>query len=152
MIKKLKLIRFNHSEDDTQGLMFWDDPGQALDFLCFTLEDEHRAVKVMHETRIPAGIYKLKLREYAGMHQKYLKRYGKAWHQGMIEILDVPGFTDILVHCGNNDDHTSGCILVGDSLSPRFLGSSRAAYERLYPQVKDAILGGDEVILEIVSA
>jgi hypothetical protein len=86
------------------------------------------------------------------MHEKYLKRYGKAWHQGMIEILDVPGFTDILVHCGNNDDHTSGCILVGDSLSPRFLGSSRAAYERLYPQVKDAILGGDEVILEIVSA
>ena len=152
MIQKLKLIRFNHTEDDTQGLLFWDVPGKAPAFLCFTLEDEHRAVKVMHETRIPAGIYRLKLRQYAGMHQKYLKRYGKAWHQGMIEILDVPGFTDILVHCGNNDDHTSGCILVGDSLRPGFLGSSRKAYEDFYPQVRDRILKGDEVILEIVNA
>ena len=152
MIQKLKLIRFNHSEDDTQGLLFWDKPESLLEFLCYTLEDEHRYEKIMHETRIPPGIYKLRLRTYAGTHEKYLKRYGKPWHQGMIEIMDVPGFTDILVHCGNNDDHTSGCILVGDSLRPGFLGSSRKAYEDFYPQVRDRILKGDEVILEIVNA
>ena len=25
-----------------RGMLFWDDPGEALDFLCFTMEDEHR--------------------------------------------------------------------------------------------------------------
>jgi hypothetical protein len=150
-MRKLKLIRFNHSEDDTQGLLFWDHPGQPLDFLCFTLEDEHRDVKVKHETRIPEGLYKLKLRKWGGLHTRYLERYGQQWHKGMIQILDVPGFTDILIHCGNTDEHTSGCILVGDSLSPGFLGSSRDAYGKVYPEVRDELLQGQEVVLEVIS-
>jgi len=150
-LKKLKLIRFQHRENETQGLLFWDHPGRPLRFICFTLEDEHRDVKVMHHTRIPEGIYKLKLRDYGGHHTKYLKRYGEEWHKGMIQVMDVPGFTDILVHCGNTHEHTSGCILVGDSLSPRFLGSSRDAYARMYPSVSKELSNGQEVVLEIVS-
>jgi len=33
--------------------------------------------------------------------------------------------------------------------SPGFLGSSRDAYNMIYPQVRDLILGGEEVILEV---
>lgn len=150
-MRRLKLIRFNHCEDDTQGLLMWDHPGERPEFLCFTLEDEHRAVKVKHETRIPEGLYKLKLRKHGGFHRSYLERYGKEWHKGMIQVMDVPGFTDILVHCGNTDEDTSGCILVGDSLSPRFLGSSRDAYAKIYPQVTEHLLQGEEVVLEVIS-
>lgn len=150
-MKKLKLIRFNHAEQETQGILLWDLPGPWTEFLCFTLEDEHRETKVMHQTRIPEGIYKLKLRKHGGFHRSYLERYGKEWHKGMIQVMDVPGFTDILLHCGNKHEHTSGCILLGDSLSPGFLGSSRDAYEQVYPEVRDELLKGEEVLLEIVS-
>ena len=148
-MKKLKLIRFKHSKHETQGMLLWDVPGKDLGFLCFTIEDEHRDQKVKHHTRIPEGIYKLDLRRFGGFHARYQERYGAQWHKGMIEVKDVPGFTDILIHCGNTEKDTSGCILVGDSLSPGFLGSSRDAYNRIYPRVRDLILGGKEVILEV---
>ena len=148
-MKKLKLIRFKHSKHETQGMLLWDVPGKDLGFLCFTIEDEHRDQKVKHHTRIPEGIYKLDLRRFGGSHARYQERYGAEWHKGMIEVKDVPGFTDILIHCGNTEKDTSGCILVGDSLSPGFLGSSRDAYNRIYPRVRDLILGGKEVILEV---
>ena len=150
-MKKLKLVRFKHDEDNTQGLLTWDLPGPLTEFICFTLEDEFREEKIMHHTRIPEGIYKLKLRSHGGHHTRYLERYGKEWHKGMIQVMDVPGFTDILLHCGNKHEHTSGCILVGDSLSPGYLGSSRDGYARVYPQVRDELLKGEVVLLEIVS-
>ena len=67
--------------DDTQGLLMWDHPGERPEFLCFTLEDEHRAVKVKHETRIPEGLYKLKLRKHGGHPQELL---GALW-QGVAQ-------------------------------------------------------------------
>ena len=33
----------------------------------------------------------------------------------MLHITNVPNFEYILIHCGNTDEHTSGCLLVGDS-------------------------------------
>ncbi len=149
-MKKLKLVRFNHMEDQTHGLLFWEHPNQEMAFMCFTLEDEFRKEKIMHHTRIPEGIFKLQLRKHGGHHRSYMDKYGKEWHKGMIQIMDVPGFTDILIHCGNGHEHTSGCILVGDSLSPRFLGSSRDAYAKVYPAVAKELSKGEEVVLEIV--
>ena len=45
--------------------------------------------------------------------------------------------------------HTSWCILVGDSLSPRFLDLPGSAYAKIYPQVTEHLLQGEEVVLEI---
>lgn len=55
---------------------------------------------------------------------------------------DVPGFTYVYIHTGNNDDHSEGCILVGDGQVQNVtergsVMSSVAAYSRLY----EAILG-----------
>ena len=77
-----------------------------------TCEDEPRENKIPEETRIPAGTYRLGLRMPAdsGMATDYKKRW--VWHLGMIEILDVPGFTDIYLHIGNTERDTAGCPLV----------------------------------------
>ena len=59
---KLKVLRFSSQEDSTSGLLF-DDSEIGLRFLCYTLEDERRSLKVKGETRVPAGTYKLVLRK-----------------------------------------------------------------------------------------
>lgn len=107
---------------------------------CYTLEDERRAVKVKGETRIPAGRYKLALRQEGKMHPKYAARF--PFHQGMLWLLNVPGFEYVYIHIGNDDDDTEGCILVGLSVKDGYLAASEAAYKKLYPLLADAIQTG----------
>jgi len=100
MAVKVDLYRYYSGPRDTLGLLFVNG-----EFHCFTLEDEYRSVKVMHETRIPAGEYRVNLHT----SPKYTPKFG---HQ-MLLVENVPGFTGILFHPGNDEDDTSGCILVG---------------------------------------
>lgn len=76
----------------------------------FTLEPQWRDYangekKVMGESAIPAGCYKL---------QRYESpRFGKL----LPLLLGVPGFGAIEIHTGNYVKDTQGCILVGETLS-----------------------------------
>ena len=67
---KLKVLRFSSQEDSTSGLLF-EENDLGLRFLCYTLEDERRSIKVKGETRVPSGIYKLALRKEGGFHKRY---------------------------------------------------------------------------------
>lgn len=129
--------RFSGGVDDTLGLLAKCHDVQNA-FMCFTLEDEHRTKKVFGETRIPDGVYELKLRTHGGFHERYLEKFD--FHIGMIEICDVPNFTDVLIHIGNTDDDTAGCLLVGDSATQNvtregFIGNSSNAYKRIYQDI-----------------
>jgi len=73
------------------------------DFYCKTIElpdrDNQRYI-----SRIPARVYECK------------KRW--SWKFGRhIQVLDVPNRTWILVHRGNYFFNSTGCIIIGDSLS-----------------------------------
>lgn len=150
---RLELARISSGSESTLGsLHLVSDPAKPS--LCFTLEDEFREVKVAGKTRIPDGVYHLKLRTYGGTHEKYLQRYGSDFHKGMIEVMDVPGFTDILFHTGNTDDHTAGCILVGYGLEHNRKGEGRLtrsgdAYVDIYPIIQRALTAGEDVTLQI---
>lgn len=117
------------------------------DFQCFGLEDEPRDVKVDGETRIPAGEYKIGIRDVGGFHGRYTKRLGDV-HKGMLQVLDVPNFEYILIHIGNTDDNTAGCLLLGsDALtSGNRLGRSLCAYTEFYEQVIDEAIEGNVTI------
>ena len=140
---ELTVLRYNSESDYTDGLLFIDDK-----FECYTLEDEYRSVKVFGETRIPDGRYKMILRTVGGFHNRYLKRYGNKFHKGMLWVTDVPNFEFILIHTGNKDIHTAGCLLVGSTADKDkgFIGASKKAYLDLYPKIKDAILKEDVYI------
>jgi len=147
---KLEVLRFSSQEDCTNGILF--DVTEERKFLCYTLEDEERETKVMGETRIPAGTYKITLRKHGGFHQKYSKRF-PAIHRGMLWVRDVPGFEFILIHCGNTDEHTMGCLLVGQTQESNlvrgdgFVGKSGAAYKQMYPPIAAALERGEEVTI-----
>ena len=110
-------------------------------FVCFGLEDEFRETKVADETRIPAGTYKVRLRTEGTHHQQYKNQFSDI-HRGMLHVQDVPNFKFILIHCGNTQADTSGCLLVGSGavtdLGNMSISNSRAAYRRFYPMVVDA--------------
>ena len=145
---KLTVVRTQFGTDATNGLLFIDGL-----FECYTLEDQYQAVKVMHETCIPEGTYDIKFRKTGGFHAKYSERYKNA-HYGMLHIQDVPNFTYILIHTGNTDEHTSGCLIVGETQQDLevskdgFIGSSTVAYKKMYSKVATQLLQGKDVTIE----
>ena len=159
---ELEVIRISSGSDSTSGILLELDrlsPAPHAEgyrckrtFLAYTLEDEQRDEKVYGETRIPNGTYELGLRKTGGYHAKYSKRFSDI-HVGMLHVLDVPGFEYILIHCGNTDEHTAGCLLVGDSQENNqitkngFIGKSTQAYKRIYPRIAEAIECGEKVTI-----
>ena len=138
---EITVDRFISDDDSTVSRIFVDGR-----YVCFGLEDEYRDKKVPKETRIPAGRYPVRLRKEGGFHERYSERYGEM-HQGMLHIQDVDGFTFVLIHTGNTDEDTAGCLLVGEtantSIGDMSVGSSRNAYRKLYPMVVDAAANDD---------
>ena len=162
----LEVIRFSSGTDSTNGILLEVNKYASAPhaegyrcerkFLAYTLEDEYRDEKKWGETRIPDGTYKLALRKTGGYHQKYSKRFSDI-HIGMLHVTNVPGFEYILIHCGNTDEHTAGCLLVGDSQENNqitkdgFIGKSTQAYKRIYPRIAEAIECGEEVMIKYKS-
>jgi len=148
---RLEVIRFNKGEDSTNGILF-DISGNERKFLCYTLEDESRKEKVPGETCIPEGEYSVCFRNVGGYDAKYSKRFADI-HLGMLEVCDVPNFKYILLHCGNTDEDTAGCLLLGDTQENNnikkdgFIGRSTAAYMRVYPPIAEAVASGECVTI-----
>jgi len=141
------LRRYKSDEKATLGKLNIDG-----EFYCYTLEDEYREKKVMHETRIPAGKYLLELRTIGTFHEKFKVRYPRI-HKGMIEITNIPNFSAVLIHPGNTEKDTSGCILVGDRIDEQKMqivgGTSTPAYLRVYLKIANHLALGHKATIEI---
>jgi hypothetical protein len=148
------LIRYNSNEDYTDGIIFIDGV-----FECYTIEDEKRSVKVWGETRIPNGIYNIDLRKEGSFHKRYTKKFPEL-HKGMLCVHNADNwkvvnngmeFQYILIHIGNTDKNTAGCLLVGNTANANkgFIGDSTGAYKALYEIISDALICGEDVILNV---
>ncbi len=120
-------------------------------FECYTLEDvvrvddpatpQNEGAKVYGQTAIPAGRYKVAI--------TFSPKFGKM----MIAILDVPGFTGIRIHSGNDAEDTLGCVLVGQRVdSETWISGGSKALPLLYAKIDAELKKGQEVWIEIVNA
>jgi hypothetical protein len=156
---KLQVLRFSSQKDSTSGLLF--DITDGIEFLCYTLEDEYREDKIMSETRVPSGTYDILLRDEGGMTKRYAKKYGDM-HKGMLCVHNAPNwkivtpdmsFQYILIHVGNTDEHTAGCLLLGDTQENNiikkdgFIGKSVQAYKRVYSHIVKALEDGEKITI-----
>ena len=144
--RNLEVLRYSSGADSTLGILSENGPA-GREFLAYTLEDEFREKKVSAETRIPEGTYEVTLRTEGGFHSRYATKFGD-FHKGMLWVRDVPGFEYILIHTGNTDEHTMGCLLVADSSTQNitkdgFIGASVSAYKRIYPSFAQWLLDGN---------
>ena len=145
---KVDLYRLHSNQHSTLGALYINGV-----FACWTLEDQQQDKKVMHETRIPAGTYEITLRTVGGFHERYSKQFPDI-HKGSLWIRNVPGFEYILIHIGNTDNDSSGCILVGDIATQNVtnrghIGESTKAYKRIYPQIANVLAKGIKVYIQI---
>lgn len=152
---ELKVLRLGDNGDTTLGAFYVNGI-----LKCGTVEDEEREIKVAGETRVPEGTYQVSLRSEGGFHNRYKEKYGEM-HKGMLCIHNEPNwklvnkgmeFQYILIHTGNTDDHTAGCLLLNYSLDFKSDkgGSSVMAYKEIYPEIARAILGGEKVTIEYI--
>lgn len=159
------LKRIFSNSEETIGVLYYCPPVTIpkpviWHYLCFTLEDEYRAKKVFGETRIPAGKYPLKLRTEGTYHNKMLERFPRL-HRGMIWVDSVPGFQFILIHPGNDEKDTAGCILPGEEprryrLNDKELRwkiiNSTEAYLGIYPFILKGIMQNpDSAFIQVIN-
>jgi hypothetical protein len=112
------------------------------EFECFTLEDIVRAdgEKVFGQTAIPAGTYKV------------IISYSPHFQRDLPLLIGVPNFEGVRIHPGNFAKDTEGCLLVGESEGRDSIGQSRAAFDALFPKIRDAIDNGEEVTISYYDA
>ena len=132
---ELSLIRHDFSDRSTIGSIFVD---QASEALCFTLELPNK--DGLPGSCIPQGRYPVVLAPSPKFQQSldpWVQRYA-----GLIpHIIRIPNRTNILLHWGNSEAHTEGCVLVGLSHpQAEFVGTSRAAFEKLWDLIAAAAL------------
>ena len=141
---KTKIIRAAESKNSTLSHLYIDGI-----FQCFLLEDKIRAVKIMKQTAIPEGIFRLRLNTWGGMNKTYFPKYGPI-HKGMIEIADLPTFSAVYIHVGNTIVETAGCPLVGLSYIKKDgeyqVLQSADAYRQVYRKLYEVATGKDNQI------
>lgn len=142
----LRMTEIGSTSNSTASHLFIDN----IPF-CFVIEDGHRYAKVMHETRIPAGRYRILPRRSGKFFSNYSKRWG---HKFVPHLIDVPGFEYILIHIGNTIHDTSGCLLVnrqvGLGRDGNYFGAdSTSVYQLLYLLMEKALERKEEIWIEI---
>ena len=134
----INVVRKWLTDDSSIGEMYIDN-----DFICYTLEDKDRqteeatARKIKGKTAIPTGRYQV-IRTMSPRFKKILPR-----------LANVSGFEGILIHPGNTDKDTEGCILVGMTKGHDFVGKSRDAFSVVDAIIKNALDRDQKVTIEV---
>lgn len=100
----------------------------------FTLENPFRYG--MPDDRIPSGVYEC-------------SPFSGAKYKDVYEIKNVPGRAAILIHWGNFERDTLGCVLVGNGAGMMTKEPAVAASRACFNRLKD-LLGEDDFLLTVV--
>lgn len=152
---EMKLKRIARREGYTIGKLYADGK-----YVCDTLEDKDRGLtssmsaaqicgmKVHGETAIPTGRYIVDMKTISprfGNKAQYKFCGGR-----LPRLTGVPGYSGVLIHCGNTAKDTEGCILVGENKKVgAVLNSVATLRDKLYPLMKAADSKGERIYISI---
>ncbi|EAI1653994.1 hypothetical protein DDC24_06020 [Campylobacter coli] len=148
---KIKIIRRYTGKTCVIGKfkVFSDD---KLLFECFALEEDKEGLESGKDLRIPEGNYNLR-RHTPSRFENTLRSITKKDDDTMINVYndEVPASRAILIHWGNTDKDTRGCILLGltKDNNNESIGQSRQACKEFYDLMYKQDLS--KIKLEIVN-
>ncbi|EAL0895498.1 hypothetical protein I7U42_000448 [Campylobacter jejuni] len=127
-----------------------DDDDKIL-FECFSLEEDKEGLESGKDLRIPEGNYNLR-RHTPSRFENTLRSITKK-DDTMINVYndEVPSSRAILIHWGNTDKDTQGCILLGltKDNNNESVGQSRQACKEFYDLMHGKNL--EDIKLEITN-
>lgn len=154
---KISLKRIYTNSQYTIGHLYVDGT-----YVCDVLEDadrglkdsmtleEIRAKKIKDKTAIPQGNYKVTMNVISPRFSK--KKYYKDFCGGRLpRITSVKGFDGVLIHIGNTDKDSSGCLIVGYNKEKGKVLNSKQAFEKLYRMLDSANRNGEKIDIKIYS-
>lgn len=117
-------------------------------YFCDTMEDTDRGLKqtdayasnkrkkVKGQTAIPTGRYQVTLNMQSPRFAS--KAQYKFCNGYLPRLINVPCFDGVLIHIGNTERDTEGCILVGENKMVGKVINSTQTFQKLYKRLKEA--------------
>ena len=132
---ELELSRLWYTQQSCCGQL--DAPGLKL----YTLELPVR--DGLPGSAIPPGRYPIRLLSspkfmQAGLKDKWIEQYSL-----LMPHVICPPRSQIMIHWGNDVENTTGCIIVGRTHEPDFVGESRYGFAELYYLIYKSAIAGD---------
>lgn len=137
---KLELKRIAKKDKYTIGHLYIGNK-----YFCDTLEDPDRGLtstmnlteikskKIKGDTAIPTGTYKITLDVVSPKYSNFSKYpYVKFCGGKMPRLLNIPGYEGVLIHAGNTQKDTEGCLLVGENKVVGKVINSQVTWKKLY--------------------
>lgn len=152
---ELRLNRRYKGPKYTIGNLYIDDI-----YFCDTLEDIDRGItsstsledisrkKVYGQTAIPTGTYKVNLNVVSPKFKD--RSWAKPYGGKVPRLMNIPGFEGVLIHPGNTDSDTSGCILVGKNTVVGKVMESTITFNGLMKKLLEAKAKGESIQINIV--
>lgn len=108
--------------------------------------EQIKLIKKPNMTAIPTGTYDVTLDVFSSKFGN-IPFYKKVCNGKLPRLLNVKGFEGILIHCGNTQLDTSGCLIVGENKVKGKVINSKITFEKLYNILKNS---KDKITIKIV--
>lgn len=124
--RKFKGSKYTIGDLSIDGIFFCNTFEDTVRELPASCPDTSRQVpcecneKIYARTAIPTGTYKVTL------------EYSPKFKRKMPYLHNVPHFLGILIHSGNTQEDSGGCIIVGENSVKGKVLNSRATFKKLY--------------------
>lgn len=151
---RLKVKRIYKGEYYTIGKLYIDDQ-----YFCDTIEDKDRqlddgmseplikSMKVYGQTAIPTGTYIIDMNTTSPKFKD--RTWAKPYGGKLPRLIGVKGFEGILIHVGNTQQDSLGCILIGYNKIKGKVINSTACFQKLMPILLKAHLAGEVITIKV---
>ena len=100
-------------------------------------------------TAIPRGTYEITLDIVSPKYSK-VQFYKDVCNGKVPRLKNVKGFDGILIHAGNTDKDSSGCLLVGVNKIKGQVVNSKETFKALYKLLQDRKNKGEKIVIKIM--
>ena len=153
----LKLRRRFKGPNYTIGSFYIND-----EYFCDTIEDTDRGLddnmseaiikgkKIYGKTAIPTGTYKITLNVISPKYSDFNKyKWAKQCEGRIPRLINVKGFDGVLIHVGNTEQDSLGCIIVGENKVKGKVINSTNTFTKLYSKLKECV-NKEDITLTII--